>query len=203
MYFIRHGHADYYNDCLTRFGLSQVERLCATLETHLSDSIDAILVTSPAGRTFETAQMLIPLLERKVGKKLYIDRETLLSQEHSMGSDEFILEHIRENAVLVEKYHDSGYGFFVAHDRIIVATCIGIAEKYAIPIPDFLQLIEDQPDECTIEYFMRTMKSSREEALEKIRSYHVHPVIELPPIREASAVHIDLIHKELTLIVPS
>lgn len=202
-YFIRHGNADYFNSCLTQLGVNQAQRLSSTLELLLPKTIQSILVSSPSNRAIETAQLLIPLLERKTGKRIYIKEEELLSELRSMGSEESILARGKENIQLVEKYQSTEYGFFVAHEKIIAATCMAIVESYGLPTPNFLSLIEDQLDERTIVFFMRRMNCSREEALKKIKSYDKNPLVELPHIAEASAVHLDFQQKQVRYILPS
>ncbi len=202
IYFIRHGNADYFNGCLTRIGIQQVERLSSTLETLLPDNLNGVLVSSPSGRAVDTAKVLLPLMEKKSGKKAHIEREELLSELRSMGTEKSILEGGRANIVLVEKYHASEYGFFVAHEKIIAATCIALVEAYDLPRPTFLRLIEDQPDEETIAFFMEHMEGSKEEALKKIKSYDKNPLVQLPPIAEASAIHLDMIQKQVRYIWP-
>ena len=203
LYFIRHGNADYLKGCLTPRGIQQVERLSSTLETLLPNGLQGTLVSSPSGRAVETAEVLLPLIERKAGKKIYIEREGLLSELRSMDSEKSILESGRANVVLVEKYHALDYGFFVAHEKIIAATCIAIAERYGIPIPDFLKLVEDQPDEETFALFMEEKKCSREEALLEMKRFGWDPWIELPHIAEASAIHLDMVQKQVRYILPS
>lgn len=202
LYFIRHGNANYVRGCLTPRGVQQVERLSSTLETLLPKNIQGTLISSSSGRAIETAEILLPLLERKTGRKIKIEREPLLSEVRSMGSDKTILEECEVNTSLIEKYNCFEYGFFVAHEKVIAATCRAIVERYGLPMPNFLKLIEDQPDEETIDYFIKKMKCSREEALVKIRGYNKNPWIELPPIAEASAIHLDIQQKQGRYILP-
>jgi len=187
---------------LTPRGHQQVERLSAILETLLPEGIHGTLVSSPSRRTFQTAELFSPLIARKTGERIYIEPEELLSELRSMGSDESILVNGRENVVLVEKYHSSQYGFFVAHERIIAATCISIADAYSLAMPDPLRLIVDQPDEELVAWYMKRVDCSREQALEKIRSVDPHPLVDLPPIAEASAIHLDLVQKQVKYILP-
>ena len=79
-----------------------------------------------------------------------------------MGSINSVLENGRRNTALINKYHGSEFGFFVSHEKIIAATCIALVGTYDLPMPDFLRLIEDQPDEETIAFFMERMKGSTE-----------------------------------------
>lgn len=173
-YFIRHGNADYLEGCLTPHGIQQVERLANTLEALLPDNLSCLLVSSPSGRAVETAQILLPLLRKKTGKAVYIDREDLLDQYRSMGTRNTVLANGRQNIILVDKYKESEVGLFVAHEAIIAATCLAIAEHHRIPIPDFLKVEEDE----------------------------IFPTIELPHIAEASVVHIDFQQKQFRYILP-
>lgn len=202
LYFIRHGNADYLKNCLTPYGVLQVGRLSSTLDRLLPENLEGVLVSSPSQRAVETAQGLMSLLIKKTRRTIYIDREQSLSELLSMGSIDTVLENGRWNIALINKYHGSEFGFFVSHEKIIAATCIALVKTYDLPMPDFLRLVEDQPDEETIAFFMEHMKVSREEALNKIKSYIKNPLVELPRIAEASAIHIDLDQKQIRHILP-
>lgn len=199
LYFIRHGNANYMEDSLTYFGVKQARELSATLEKLLPENLDGILASSPSGRAMKTAQELIPMLERKTGKRIYIEREPALDQMRSMGSVETILQNGRENTFLPGKYQ-AEYGIFVAHDKIIVATCLALAEEHGIVIPDFLKT-EGQIDQSLVSWAMKEFGHSREKAEEQVRKYGMKPLPEIPTIAEASAIHLNLGQKQIEYIV--
>jgi hypothetical protein len=203
IYFIRHGNADYLRGCLTLRGVQQVERLSSVLERLLPNGIQGTLVSSSSGRAIETANLLLPLIERKSGRRIRVEEEGLLSELRSIGGGKSMLERGKANVVLVEKDGLSDYGFFIAHENIIAATGIAIAERYGLQIPDFLRPIEDQPDEETFRLFMTDFKNkTRADALLHMKSLGWNPQIALPPIAEASAIHLDMLQKKINYILP-
>ena len=62
--FVRHGHPDYINDCLTELGHEQAEKAALRLK----DEGISEIYSSPFGRAFETAQHLAKLLSVEVMK---------------------------------------------------------------------------------------------------------------------------------------
>ncbi len=60
--FVRHGHPDYVNDCLTELGHEQA----AKAALRLKDEGISEIYSSPFGRAYETAQHLAELLSEKV-----------------------------------------------------------------------------------------------------------------------------------------
>lgn len=68
--FVRHGHPDYINDCLTEIGHEQAEKAAFRLK----DEKITEIYSSPFGRAYETAQHLAKLLSKDV-KKLDFMRE--------------------------------------------------------------------------------------------------------------------------------
>ncbi len=192
--FIRHGNADYFEDSLTYIGLKQVNNLVGNLEKRLPENILYGLISSPSGRALQTAHPISLVLTRKAGKEVKIIEEPCLGQIASMGNDKTILENGKYNAGLIEKYKGLDYGVFDAHDKIIVATSIEIADEYEIPIPEFLKIKEY--DEKLVTWAMNKFKLEEKEAIEKVKQYSLF-VPELPFITEASAVHIDFEKKEI------
>lgn len=62
--FVRHGHPDYINDCLTELGHEQAERVA----TRLKDEGIEEIYSSPFGRAYETALHTAKLLSKDVTK---------------------------------------------------------------------------------------------------------------------------------------
>jgi len=200
LYFVRHGNADYMKDGLTQRGIAQVERFSSKLEGLLPNNQNLVLVTSPSGRAIETAQILIPMLERKTGGKVYFERENALYQTRSMGSDKIILENGRQNLFLLDKYSKYETGVFTAHDKIIVGTCIAIGEFLEIKTPTFLRA--EQPiDESLVSWAIKEFGYTREKAEEQVRKYAPSPLIEFPEMPEASAICIDIEQKQINRIL--
>jgi hypothetical protein len=197
-YFIRHGNADYYRDSMTSIGVRQVERLLGILEPRMPENLSCILVASRSGRTTETAEPISLVLTRKAGKEIKIIEEPCLDQLASMGSDNTILENGKYNVGLIDKYSSLDYGFFVSHDKIITATCIAIAEKYKIILPEFLKIKEY--DESLVNLAITEFNLTKQEAIKKVKEYSVF-IPELPFIAEASSVHIDFQEKKMEYIL--
>ena len=200
-YFIRHGNASYRKNSLTHFGVTQVKSLVNNLEARLPEDISCALVSSPDGRAIRTAQEFIPLLEKKAKKTIYINEEQSLSSLASMGRVETLLANGRENTVLIEKYGGSDFGFFISHEAIIVATCLAIAEKYEISLPEFLKLKDF--DEHLVTFTMREYSCSREEAIVLVKKHGGVYIPELSSIAEASAIHINFQQKQAEYIQAS
>ena len=62
--FVRHGHPDYVNDCLTDLGHEQAEAVALRLKM---EGIEGIY-SSPMGRAFETAQHTARVLSKEIVK---------------------------------------------------------------------------------------------------------------------------------------
>jgi broad specificity phosphatase PhoE len=198
LYFVRHGNAVYREDSLSRLGRNQVERLSQRLDEHLPESLDCVFASSPSGRAVQTAEILLPMIERKCGKQVYIESEPALDQTRSMWGAETVLRNGEENVALLDKYSRSECGIFVAHDNIIVATSVAIAKYEGIEVPAFIRV--DEIDQSLVSWAMGEFGYTRERAEEKVREYGMKPIPEIKPIDEASAIHIDLEEKGIEYI---
>jgi len=198
MYFIRHGNAHYMKDCLTETGRKRVDALVTLLDNSLPDSLDGVLVASGARRTTQSADRFVPMLSRKTGSNVIIQTEPALYMTRSMGSDDQILENGRENVPFIYRYQ-ADYGFFVSHDNIIVATSIAIAEDKGIKIPVFLQVEKEVTDELVANAVAEYEISP--EAARDILKKHMEFMKRIPPIAEASAIHIDLVQRNIEYII--
>ena len=199
LYFVRHANADYLNDCITPSGKRQMDQLISILDQSLPESLDCVLVSSPSGRAMKTANGFVPMLTRKTGREISIVPERGLDQIRSIGSVEEILQNGRENVGLIEKYHSSEYGFFISHDKIIVATSLAIAEKLSINIPEFLRL-DKEIDQSLVNWMMNQFRYTKEVSEKKLRECEIKPLQEIPEIEEASAIHIDLQKRQIEYI---
>ena len=59
------------------------------------------------------------MLRKKAGVLEFIRNEPLLYQTRSMGPDRSVLGSGIENLILLEKYRDYDFGFFVSHEKLI------------------------------------------------------------------------------------
>jgi len=200
-YLIRHGHAAYGDDTLTELGIKQVQGLYRVLDKRLPDNITCSVVISDSGRTTETARGLSPLFEKKSGKKVIFNREPLLSQLRSMGSDDQLISNGKQNISLVKKYSDSGgYMFIVGHDRLLVCTANALADDISIELPEYLRIKEYE--ESHVLQAMNQLGISREEAIEKVKGWGIGPVMKIPPMAEASALFFDFVKRGFEHILP-
>ncbi len=201
LYLIRHGNANYMNDELSDLGRRQVHGLYRVLEERLPEGISCAVIVSGSGRTTETAKELIPLFDKKAGKRLYLQKEPGLSQMRGMGSDDQIIANGKDNLSLIEKYSDEGdCVFFVGHDKILITTGNAIADDLSIELPDYLKIKEYEES-----YVLQTMKGlgiSRKEAIENVKEWWLGPIMKIPPMAEASALFFDLQGKEFEYLLP-
>ncbi|MBN2331253.1 MAG: hypothetical protein JXC85_05560 [Candidatus Aenigmarchaeota archaeon] len=168
----------------------------------MPEGITCSMAISDSGRTTETGDILLPLLEEKSGNKVEVIIEPLLSKTRCEGGDSKMISNGRENMVLITKYAESGdYGFFIGHDGLIVATAIAIADDKSIELPQYLRLIEYE--ESHIEMVMDDQKVNREAAIKMMKEWCIEPVNTIPNMDEASALFFDFKNGRFEYILPS
>jgi hypothetical protein len=200
-YLIRHGNSIYRNDELSEIGIRQVQGLYRVLDQRLPENITCRVVISGSGRTTQTAKGLLPLFEKKSGKKVILEVEPLLSQLRSMGSDDQIIANGKENTVLIKKYSGKGdYAFIVGHDKLLVCTANALADENSIEMPQHLRIREYE--ESYVLQAMNQLDISREEAIEKVKKWGMGPVVKIPPMAEASALFFDFGNSRFEHILP-
>lgn len=199
VYLIRHGDADYSNDCLTDEGRARVRGLSRTLEGLLPLRERYSVVSSPSGRARETAELLLPMISEKSEETVYIDEDKRLSELRSMGTKEEMERYGEQNLALFEEYY-SDPGLFTAHERIIRAMAFAISNRFGITLPD-----EFDPGKTyrkmMVRQLMREYRCTEARAIAAVQEL-ADPFIESPVLRPGYGLFFDLEKKVVSFVVP-
>lgn len=197
LYLIRHGNADYRKNRLTGLGQQQVKDLSSKLHSHLPDNQKYLLISSPSGRAYETAEGLVQLVRQKACNEVHIKKDENFSELNSMWFDDEMFEVGRQRIPLIESYGEScDILLITAHEKIIAATGIAIADKYGIQLPKDFGRIKAYREEY-IEEYVKEYDLPRHKVVEKLGE--IFPD-ELPHIPEASAVFCNFDAKQVEIV---
>lgn len=202
LYLIRHGNADYLNNCLTPNGVEQVRKLASKLENRLPTGVAYILVSSNYGRAIETAKILEPCIKTKSNSDINLHTDESFGELASFDltykpSVEIGMKNVRK---IGEYFNGNDVIIITSHLKIIGATSYALGEHYGIEILPELRG-EGKIINLFVRYIMEHEGISREEAIKRVVNRDRFERI-LSEIGEANAIFFDLEHKVTELIKP-
>jgi len=200
LYLVRHGIGMAE---LSNYGRGQIRSLGERLHEILPEKVKISLVSSPVRRAWESAEELLPFLNKKSKNDVYIQRDDSFALPKYVAiSYKGAINQGKEIIPVIESYFENNdIVFIVSHRETISPLVIAIPAHYEIPFSGSLKPeIRPPDDENLISTAMKRNNLPREEAIKWLIDEYPNIFLFPPEIPEASALSFDLEAKVAKMI---